>query len=150
MENEFDVEGYTRCVCGCGRLVLEYVGYQTGGLAFDCLLNGRMRKIKEIELMHRATRVKLPLPQPKKSKPKNKGVTATRKTADKARLKAMRRLRMIFPEIYELLYAEERHKLGLPPAMSTEKDRLVRATETKEIDMVYAALTDPGVPNAPD
>lgn len=104
------------CRCDCGRHVLDYVAFQTGGLHFECFLAEARRPITEIIIATPGGgRVKMP--QRKRRKRHSKGRQETRRTVEHARTRAMRRLRHMFPDEFALLYAEERTRVGLPPAV---------------------------------
>ena len=83
----------------------------------------------------------------------SKGSRRTKNLAKAARMAAMRRLTLAFPELYRLLYAEERARLGLTPVplLSPQldldaRDRALRAAgERFSIDAIYDALAEAGI-----
>lgn len=130
------VAGYVSCKL-CQAFVLEHVAYQTRGVCFDCFLANEMTEFNEIEIRMRSTAHKLRLRpantpperrQSSKSRKKspNERVTAT----DLARLRACRRMAALFPDVFAVLYAEERWKAGIAPKPSRVKDLLANAVET--------------------
>lgn len=114
-------------MCPCGRPVLDEVAYKTGGLCGDCfrirandaiaahmvVIAGR----EKLVLRPLATkRTPAELRQRKRAKKRN-GKTAGEKRhqtkVNQAKAAATRRLRNLFPEMWEILLADERSKAGL-------------------------------------
>jgi len=130
------IAGYVPCRL-CRAQVLEHVAYQTRGVCFDCFLANDMEQFREVEISLRATRHKVKLPPANTPPSKRKsGKTREKKTyervtaADLARLRACRRMAGLFPEVFAIVYAEERWKAGLAPKPSRVKDLLADAVET--------------------
>lgn len=135
-----EIEGYKLCRCGCGVQVLEHVFHLTGGLSFECFLAEKMVRLHEIEILNRGKRTPLPLPfTPREVKEKtrvHKNPKHNHKV-DRAKRRASRRLKMIYPEMFDILYAEERVKIGLPPVPRPgEPGAWVKAVETAEAEIV--------------
>jgi hypothetical protein len=59
-----------------------------------------------------------------------------------ARLRAARRLSRLFPEVFDILYAEERWKAGLQPKPHPHKNHLKNAVETYVAFAAYHAASD--------
>lgn len=138
-----DIEGYRECVV-CRGPVLDHVAYMTGGVCFDpCFIDGKMARFREIEVIHRATILTARRP-PANTKAKNnaRAKLDTERRADLARLRACRRMRYLFPDVFDLLYAEERHRAGLIPRPTRAKDRLARAVATYTAFATYDAPAD--------
>ena len=148
------IEGYVRCNCGCNELVVEYLAWQTGGRGLECWIANRTSKLKEIEVINRGRRIPAKIPdrvvKQSKASQKYKHRTDTARKVGRAEDRALRRLRMVFPEVYDVIYTEERHKEGLPPLARMQKNHLELAVQTKDIDMAYASATDSGAVNAAD
>lgn len=91
--------------------------------------------------------------KPRRIQKSTKGSRATKNLAKAARVAAMKRLRDAFPELYRILYAEERARLGLTPVplLSPKldldaRDRALRAAgERFSIDGIYDALAEAGI-----
>lgn len=136
MLDGIEVAGYVSCRL-CQSMVLQHVAYQTHGVCFDCFLKDDMVEFREIEIAARANthRVRLlPANTPKNRRKNSEKSPKVRRrpesSADLARLRACRRMAHLFPEVFALLYAEERWKAGLSPKPSRIEDRLVKAVET--------------------
>lgn len=131
-----NVAGYVLCKL-CQAYVLEHVAYQTRGLCFDCFVAADMESFREIEIRQRSTQHKLRL-NPANTPPKRRVSTKSRKkvpreretATDLARLRACRRMANLFPDVFAVVYAEERWKAGLAPKPSRVKDLLAVAVET--------------------
>lgn len=138
------LDGYQFCICGCGRQELAYVSHQTGGLAFDCFRDGRITRLEQIETIHRGAKVSLPNPNRKKHGG-SKGSSRTRQKTKHAQTRAMRRLKNLYPEVFAVLYADERSKLGLPCPANPQKGYLDLAVQTVVGPNAYdAAPKEPG------
>lgn len=127
------VLGHVHCSCGCGELVPEHVAYLTGGKSFEHWLAGRTGRLREIEVIERARR--MPVKVRPDKKPDKKRHRGQHHKVDHAKRKAMNRLRMLYPEAYELLYMEERAKVGLMPLPNTDPRHLERLVETVEASL---------------
>lgn len=80
---------------------------------------------------------------------RNKGNATTAKLADAARIAAMRRLRDIHPDLYGILYDEERVRRGLPPLIKREPVNFNAVVEeTLTFDEVYDVIDRLGATNA--
>lgn len=148
MDDRHPIQGYVNCGCGCGELVLEHVAWQTGGVAFGCFVKGRMVRLHEVEIINRGRRISAPVPRKVKSGRKHRGSPETRRKTEAARRKAAFRLAMLYPDIFDVLYAEERVKLGLNPPVRRERNTLVTAVETNPTTLAYAAQVNPGETDA--
>lgn len=125
---DLTVAGYTVCASpDCGALVLDEVAYKTRGHCATCfrananlILDAAITVVAGREKLTLTTRqgTKSPGDRAQRKRAK-KRARATAKERDKrkkvalARVAADRRLRRIFPELFEILLADERAKLGL-------------------------------------
>jgi hypothetical protein len=146
--SQIDLEGYRTCRNEwCGALVLTEITYRTAGLCGDCFRSRLGKAITEVEIMNRGQRTSLRT----RTKPwpsKNKGNRDTAKRAERAKLRAMKRLRAVFPDLYDVFYAEERARAGLDPwpvDMAVRQGPDPDAEATMEFTRVYHALHDHGV-----
>ena len=140
IDSPHTVDGYQRCRCGIQ--VPEPIFYATGAMCMGCFAAGEMRGIHEIEVLHMQQRVPVKIkdsswkPRPKRMTPTRK---ATKKRNERAQLKALRRLRMLFPELYDVLYAEERHKIGMAPVAQRDAGHYAKAVATYEAWLAYSS-----------
>lgn len=135
------IAGYVLCKCGGYELPATF--FQCGGVCFSCFTKGVVAKIHEIEVYNRNQRLTMPVPStwPKKRK-KNRNRP---RLADHARRAARKRTCAAMPDLYELFYAEERMKRGLPPTAKRVEGYLARVVETYEATLVYSPPTNQGV-----
>lgn len=145
-----DIEGYRQCGnSSCGNMVLDFTAWQTGGVCFDCFVNGDLARFREVEIVQRATRhtidaggANAPKHRRTDRKSKRRSQTGRPVQADLARMRALRRMRHLFPDVFDILYAEERWKAGLQPKPHPERDHLKRAVETYTAFAAYHAASD--------
>lgn len=133
-----EIEGYRKCA-KCGQPVLDYVAWQTGGVCFDpCFVNGDLARFREVELIQRATVVKVKRP-PSTSKKKNHAKPHAKSDyiSHLARERALRRLPYLFPDVFALLLTEERHKAGMGPKPTRVKDALKTAVDDYAAFVAY-------------
>lgn len=109
------VEGYR--ACRCSRLVRDEVARRTQGRCPDCFIADGGDRVTKIELVGKGRRVSVPLNRRKPQTPRKRTAEAVarRKQADKAKERARKRLASMFPDVYDMLVAEERAALGLEP-----------------------------------
>lgn len=137
-----DLAGYTACSV-CRQLILDEVARVTGGL---CGEHWRLRldPVKVIELGNRSARYPV-YPGASRRQRRRKRSTKTRTAneglAEKARRAAQRRMKDVFPEIYELFLGEERERLGLPP-FPIERTLLMPDADATQETVEFAALYD--------
>ena len=120
-----DVLGYRICANEqCQVAVLETVAFKTGGLCFDCARQGLRESLGKLDLAVNGGRVAVSTARaPKTAKNRaawlrrkdDERVKRRRHASEKARLAAMRRLAAAAPELFALIYADERQKRGLAP-----------------------------------
>lgn len=145
--SQIDLAGYRSCRNEwCSEIVLKEIAERTGDLCTDCYRGHLGRSLAEIEVRARGQRVQARMT--KNQRPKNKGNRWTHKQTEKARLRALKRLRTVFPDLYDIFYAEERARVGLEP---WSIDAAVRDTgeldteKTLDFARTYHALKDHGV-----
>jgi len=127
-------------------MVLTPVAHSTGYLCMKCFNDG-LGEVRFLEVMHRGSRVMLPTGGRKRKRRKKN--SATQRQAEHAQRSAWRRLAAIHPELYEMLYDEERHLRGLNPVIRRNRqDRAVVASETLDFESVYDALRSSGESDA--
>lgn len=142
--------GYCRL---CGDLAPSAVLERTGMLCEGCIKRGLSPKpAASVRLGSGARRA------PTRSAAKSsKGSRQTRGAAKAAKMAALLRLRNAFPDLYRMLYHEERARRGLPPVpLQSEPldqdavDRSLRAAgERFAIDDIYDALAEAGIEAEP-
>ena len=140
-----ELEGYKRCR-HCGGMVLDVVAFQTGHLCLDCFDEG-LADLRVVEVMHRGSKVPIAMGSRKKSK--RKKPSDTKRAAEHAKRSAWRRLAAIHPELFAMLYDEERHLRGLGPIIRRDRhDGAKVASETLTFLDVYDALRSSGETDA--
>jgi hypothetical protein len=113
--SQLEVAGYRTCRNEwCGELMLREIAERTKGFCPTCFRELANGQITEVEVRNRGQRMTTPVRM--KSQPaKNKGNRQTSRRAHKANVRAMKRLAMLFPDLYDILRAEERARDGLDP-----------------------------------
>lgn len=144
---QIDLAGYRSCRNEwCGELVLKEITERTGGLCTECFRSHLGRSLAEVEVRARGQRVRASMTGNTQSP--DKGNRWTHRQTEKARLRAMKRLRVVFSDLYDVFYAEERARLGLD---AWSIDAVVRDTdglgveETLDFARTYHALNEHGV-----
>jgi hypothetical protein len=134
------VFGYRRCR-GCGALVIEQFAVQSEGHCADCWKD--RQPLAALEVRHGTMR------QTVSHKKRNRLALANVKKYSaeeiKARTRAWTRLADVFPDVFDMLYDEERVKAGLPPVARFEP-HVHRVVASKTLDFldVYSALDSIG------
>jgi hypothetical protein len=86
--------------------------------------------------------------QPRSRQSRAKGDKSTKRLTEHARLRALKRLRAVFPDLYDVFYAEERARVGLEPwtiDMAVGPTADTGCNETLDFARVYHALDQHGV-----
>lgn len=150
MEPIHDVVGYALCV-GCGDdLVLDIVARRTGGLCTTCF-DRRGGALRHIEIEARGARIPIRLGPPARTRIRSRAShdSKTReKIVDKCRDRARKRLQAIFPDLYDILLADERAQAGLDPwplAMAVRSGPDPDGSQTEAFARIYHLLEDRGV-----
>jgi hypothetical protein len=109
--------GYTACrIEACGRWHLTAISNRTGGVCEECHFAGLGAQFRKMEIVSlgRRTEVKGKSRRPSRKRPGRESKPG-RALAGLAERRALKRLRRLFPELYDVLYAEERASVGLEP-----------------------------------
>lgn len=106
------VQGYVTCLL-CPELVVREVAARTGGICSGCFKGGRGPNMRRLEVVGRGYRIRVPTRRPRPTKIRTRD--AHHNDVVKAKLRANKRLRAIFPDLYDTLLAEERAAAGLDP-----------------------------------
>lgn len=149
MGETHDVAGYVVCD-GCrNNIVLDVVARRTGNLCTDCLV-ANQGPLREIEIEARGTRLAIPAhPARKRQKRKPTPEAKARdRVVDACKDRARKRLVALFPDLYDILLAEERANAGLEPwplqaAVKAGPDP--DGSQTVDFALLYHALDDRGV-----
>jgi len=125
--------GYTTCrIEACGKWVLTAVANRTGHVCEECHFAGLGEQFRRIEIVSLGRRTAINTSKRKHptnySRPGHDSKPSV-KLANKAQRRALKRLRRLFPELYDVIYAEERAAVGLEPwplqrALAHETDDL--------------------------
>jgi hypothetical protein len=116
MSQGFAVEGYVLCARGAHVWVRSEVASRLGGVCHECFAAEGGQTIRTIELVGRGMRINIPLNKRSHRKRQlSDSRLARKKLSLKARDSARKRLSAIFSDMYDILLAEERAKLGLEP-----------------------------------
>lgn len=109
--------GYGACrIEACGEWELSIVLARTGGVCTACSLAGLGAAFRRIEIVSRGRRTTVTKTSAaKRSHRPGRKPGATKKTAQVAARRALKRLKNLFPDLYDILYAEERAAAGLEP-----------------------------------
>lgn len=143
---QIDVAGYRACRNSwCPTLVLAEVAERTDGLCTECFRGQLGAKVAAVEIRNKGRILSMQRTRGR-ARAGSKGNRATKTSAENAKRNAMRRLRDLFPELYQLLLGEERARLGLEPfPLETAVHEPTDASLTIEFARVYDALDQHGV-----
>ena len=114
IEPELNIEGYRLCACGCGRQELLHVAHLTGGVSWECFREGKLARVRQLEVMHRGRQATIIVPKAPKPA-SSRGSKATKRKVEHSRRAAARRLINLYRDVYDVLVDDERHKRGLLP-----------------------------------
>lgn len=146
VEEGTSVQGYRSCTCG--TLVLESSWHLMEGLCFDCFAQGKSRHVHISEVWHQGRRINLPNLPGVKKKRSSRGKGATHGIRKAAKLAALKRLGDIYPDMFAMIYAEERLKRGLEPVpLRTYEGVAARGAATVDDAWFYDALSEAGEPS---
>jgi hypothetical protein len=105
--------GYGTCrIAACGVWELTIVLARSGGVCTGCHLAGLGEQFRHIEIVSRGRRTAIRKTTNRPGPPRR---TATRGAANHAKRRALKRLKNLFPDLYDILVAEERANVGLEP-----------------------------------
>jgi len=115
--SQIDLEGYRACRNQwCGELVIVEVAQRTGGLCGACFRTHLGEQVAAVEAVSRGERMLVNLGKQSASRQlRAKGDLDTKRKTEHARKRALKRLRAVFPDMYDIFYAEERARVGLEP-----------------------------------
>lgn len=137
--DEHEIEGYKACR-NCGAMVLDAVAFRTTFLCLGCFNDG-IAELRTVEVMNRGARVVIPMGSKKRNRVRPKRYSPNQRLAEHAQRSAWRRLASIYPDLYEMLYDEERARRGLQPIIRRGARSYTEiASETLTFDDVYDAL----------
>lgn len=143
---QIDVAGYRSCRNEhCGALVLVEITQRTRGLCTDCFRDDLGRSLAEIEVRVQGRNMTMKMPRTRRKADKGNGWTHM--MANRARARADKRLRRLFRDLYDVLVAEERARLGLDPfpIETIINEPSGDPSQSIEFARVYAALDEHGV-----
>jgi hypothetical protein len=147
-DSQIDLAGYRACLNEwCGELVLKEVAERTRNYCPECWRKLFNSDLTEIEIRGRGFKTQMPL-RTKTTPKRNKGNKGRSQQVEKAKIRAMKRLRAIFPDLYDMILAEERARAGLDPwpvemAVRGSNDR--DGEQTIEFAHMYHLLKQAGV-----
>jgi hypothetical protein len=153
------VLGHQQC-SRCSDWVANHIAYRSGGLCAPCYAEVGQERTKVVEVRnlgrvlhmdvstrrtpaYRARRNKYAIERDKTNQ--------RRKDSKVATMRAMRRLRLVFRDVYEIFLSEERAKMGLDPFPGARMDHPVdpeAANRCLEWAAVYDALDHHGAADA--
>lgn len=92
---------------------MREVAARTGGICAGCFRGGRGPNMRRIEVVGRGYRIRVPLRKSQRTRVRVRDVDHHKVV--KAKDRAAKRLRAVFPDLYDTLLAEERAAAGLDP-----------------------------------
>jgi hypothetical protein len=144
---QIDFAGYRACRNEhCDELVVLEVTQRTGGLCTTCFRGELGKNLAEIEVRNAGRSLRMSMPG--RTPSREKGNRWTHMAGTKARARADKRLRQLFRDLYDVMLAEERARLGLEPfplETVVHEPPEADASETIAFARVYAALDQHGV-----
>jgi hypothetical protein len=148
--SQIDLAGYRSCRNQwCGELVLVEIARRTGDLCTSCFQTHLGEQLTAVEVVSRAQRMTMTVTKRARSEiSRAKGDKSTKRLTEHARLRALKRLRGVFPDLYDVFYAEERARVGLEPwtiDMTVGASEDPGCNETLDFARVYHALNQHGV-----
>lgn len=124
-------------------MVLNATAMMQSGLCGECFAV-KKAPLDLVEVLHRGQRAMLPL-RSKTAKTGSKGSKRKSKQAESAKKAALRRLRSLYPDMYDMLYDEERALRGLTPITRVGHVSHDETVATYWYDPIYDALTFPTI-----
>lgn len=141
MSDATAILGWRTCLL-CSNLVINEVAARTGGICSECFAGGHGPNTIRIEVVGRGFRVRVPRRRPRSRRPSDKHPDHHK--AERAKTNALKRLKAIFPDLYDTLVAEERAKMGLhpwPTHMAVRYGWDPDCSKTLEFAEVYHAIS---------
>lgn len=146
--SQIDLAGYRTCKNSwCSELILKEIASRTDGYCTACFRDVFDGRTREVEIRSRGQRM-VANRNVNRTRVANKGNRWTSKQAEKANHRALKRLRMMFPDLYDVLRAEERARVGLEPwplEHVVEENTGVSLDDSIDFARVLAALDAAGV-----
>lgn len=148
--NRIEVAGYVACKNQwCADLVIKEVAQRTGGFCSVCWQKEFEENVSHLEVVARSSREprRTSINASRRQRP-NKGVRGNQKMVERAKSRALTRLKNLFPDLYDIFLAEERAKVGLDPwpiEMAIRGKHDVDGSETLEFARMYHLLEQLGV-----
>ncbi len=140
-----EVDDYKACANPtCRKPTLVTIIHQCGGFCFDCWLQRpAVTRFHALEVATRGGKITTDM-RKKRSAAAQAGRARERDRqrtldANSAQLRAARRMKHLFPEVFAVLLAEERHARGLPVGPAVEPDALTKAVATYNRFRTYDA-----------
>ena len=141
-----DFAGYTRCVA-CGAVVLVSFARQAKGRCKECWKD--RHPLATLEIINQSVRRSASAMVRQTPASKRPRTTQGDRDNRRARKHAMRRLAVIFPDLYAMLLDEERAALGLAPIARYDPSNFEEtASKTLGFEDVYDALDSSGATDA--
>lgn len=126
MDANVSVAGYTACD-QCATFVLDVIAFKTRGLCAECfrrqanaiidpvmvIVDGRERLVLRTDVSRRKPGARAQRARARRRKRQEPDEKARRKEVAACADRARRRLQRLFPEMWEILLADERAKAGL-------------------------------------
>ena len=109
--------GYGTCrIAVCGAWNSPRTLIRSGGTCLTCHMAGLGEQFRRIEIVSRGRRTMITKTsvKPRKHHPTRRAGPEKRQAAHASR-RALKRLKNLFPDLYDILYAEERASVGLEP-----------------------------------
>ena len=144
---QLDVAGYRSCLNEhCGELILLELSWRTGGYCLGCFHDLHGSSIAEVEIRSKARTMSLN--STKQKQKLDKGNRATKQASTNAAKRALDRLKHLFPDLYDILLAEERARFGLDPfpyERAIKQPDTMTPSEIIDFARVYDSLDEHGV-----
>jgi hypothetical protein len=109
-----DVEGYVICEQG-SHWVLREIARRTGGLCPECFQRAGGQRLRTIEVVGAGARISVPVNRRRRPRPTTDARRRSKRAAERARERARKRLAHMFPDLYDIVLADERARAGLNP-----------------------------------
>ena len=140
--SQIELAGYRTCRNDwCSELFLAEIAQKTSGFCVKCWRDEFGGDLTEIEVRNMGRRIQVGATH-NKQRVDGKGNRARQRQVERAKFRALKRLRALFPEIYDIFVAEERARVGLDPWPVETAIRGGDAESTVEFARVYAALAE--------
>lgn len=141
-----DVVGYTICSHHGNHWVRDEVACRTGGMCPEAFAETHGQRSATLELVGRGMKIQIPV-RKRRHKPKTKtpAQQARKRESERAKDAARKRLAAMFPDLYDMLVADERAARGLEPWPTERAIRGGDATVELGFAELLSELDDRGV-----